>query len=260
MRFGCCAGLEKMAAVEEAGYDFIELPVKTVMPESPDAEFAPVKREILAGGIVPEAWNCLLPGDLKITGPDADLYRARRFVKTAFQRIADVGGEVVVFGSGGARRVPEGYPMDKARKQILDFLASCAEAGAEYGVTVAIEPLNSKESNIINSVPEAVGFADALGAAGVRVLADFYHIDEDKQPFEDIIAAGWNLAHVHTADTGRRYPGSGSYDYDGFFSALRQIGYDARISVECIFGDFESEARAALEFLQAKWQEAVVTP
>jgi sugar phosphate isomerase/epimerase len=147
--------------------------------------------------------------------------------------------------------------VDSARKQIMDFLAVAGEAAADNRIMIAIEPLNRKECNILNSVPEALSYADALGAPNVRVLADFYHIDEDGQPFSDVVDAGDGLAHVHVADTGRKHPGSGEYDYDAFLGALKQIGYDARISVECIFDDLARDGESAQKFLRAKWRETL---
>jgi sugar phosphate isomerase/epimerase len=65
-----------------------------------------------------------------------------------------------------------------------------------------------------------------------------------------VIDAGSDLVHTHTADTGRLYPGSGSYPHREFFEALRTIGYNDRMSVECKLNDFDTEIRKALEFLR----------
>lgn len=250
MRFGCCAGLDRMQVVQDAGYDYIELPVAVAKAEQPDAEFEPVAEAIASFDIAPEAWNCLLPGDMKVVGPEVDNYRIERFLRTAFTRIEEVGGEIVVFGSGGARRVPEGFPMDEAREQIVEFVTLAGQIAGIHGITIAIEPLNSRESNIINSVSEGLGFVKAADHPFVKVLADLYHIDEEHEPLQDVIDAGSDLVHVHTADTGRLYPGSGSYPHREFFQALKSIDYDERMSVECVFNDFESECRRALEFLR----------
>ena len=75
---------------------------------------------------------------------------------------------------------------------------------------LVIEPLNRAESNIANSVAEGVRFAEAVSRPEVKVLADFYHMDEENEPLDELVVnAGW-LAHVHLADTGRMSPGTGS--------------------------------------------------
>ncbi len=250
MRFGCCAGLDKMQIVQDAGYDYIELAVGTVKAESPQEEFGPIREEIQSHAIVPEAWNCLLPGDMKVTGPEVDNYRVERFLRTAFERIEELGGEIVVFGSGGARKVPDGFPIEKAREQIVEFVTLAGQIAGTHGITIAIEPLNKKESNIINSVAEAMEFVAAADHPFVKALADLYHIDEEKEPISHVVDAGNSLVHTHTADTGRLYPGSGKYPHRQFFEALRSIGYNDRMSVECTLKDFKPECTKALEFLR----------
>lgn len=251
MRFGCCAGVDKIAATQQAGFDYIEFPVAVVAPERPESEFGPVYDEIRSHRILAEAWNCLIPGDMKLTGPRVDSYRIERYLRTAFDRIARLGGKVVVFGSGGARSIPEGFDPTEGRRQILEFLALCSVVAAQRSLTIAIEPLNRKESNVINSVAEGLEFAELAAHPNVRVLADLYHIDEEKEPLENTARAGVALAHAHTADTGRFAPGTGSYDHVGFFHALREAGYDERMSIECRWNDFDKEIGESLRFLRS---------
>src|SRR5262249_25937777 len=74
---------------------------------------APVARSRGGGG----AWSgrglraatLFLPATLKVTGPAIDRDRQHAYVEKAFDRLARLGVEVVVFGSGGARRVPDGF-------------------------------------------------------------------------------------------------------------------------------------------------------
>jgi sugar phosphate isomerase/epimerase len=146
--------------------------------------------------------------------------------------------------------VPDGFPMEEAQIQLADFLDVAGDAAKQYGLKVAIEPLNRKESNVINSVAEALELAIAVGRPEVRVLADLYHIDEEQEPLSHVADAGPWMLHTHTADTGRYRPGSGSYDNLGFMRALLNAGYDGRMSVECSWGDFAAEAPLALEFLR----------
>jgi len=239
-----------MQAVQDAGYDYVELPVGTVKAEAAEAEFAPVLEQVRSFEIVPEAWNCLLPSDMKVTGPEVDRHRAERYLRTAFERIEELGGEVVVFGSGGARRVTDGFPPEEAREQIVEFVTLAGQVAGTHGITIAIEPLNAKESNIINSVAEGLEFVRLADHPFVKVLADLYHMDEEREPLDHIIEAGNELVHTHTADTGRCYPGSGSYPHREFFERLRSVGYNDRMSVECKWGDFEAECAKALEFLR----------
>jgi sugar phosphate isomerase/epimerase len=259
MRFGVCAGVDKAEPLARLGYDFIELSAAgDLAPDNGDETvWNETRRQIDALPLRPEAFNSFVRTG-KIVGPDADPERLQRYVHTALTRAAQVGGKIIVFGSGGARNVPDAFPRDAARRQILDFLGWCADAHETSGVIVVVEPLNKSESNILNTVGEGAEYVRALNRAGVRNLADTYHMEKDGEPLSAIEASRDVLAHVHTADTGRNAPGTGVYDHAALFRTLVRAGYDGRISIECGWMDFEREAAAALTHLrQARTAAAV---
>ncbi|MCX6345686.1 MAG: sugar phosphate isomerase/epimerase [Armatimonadetes bacterium] len=243
--------LDRIEEVQNAGFDYIELPVATVKPESPDSEFEPVRDRVRQFEIVPLAWNCLLPPDIKVVGPEVDIYRIERYLRNAFHRIEELGGEIVVFGSGGARKIPDGFPSDEAGEQLVDFLTICGQVAGIHGITVAIEPLNRSETNTINSVKEGLELVKAVDHPFVKLLVDFYHIMVENEPLESILEAGDEIVHVHTADTNRHFPGSGSYPYARFFEILKEIGYQEGVSAECGWSDFFVDSVKALEFLRS---------
>jgi sugar phosphate isomerase/epimerase len=120
-------------------------------------------------------------------------------------------------------------------------------------MTVCIEPLNRGESNVLNDVEEGAVLAQGAGHTRVRVLADLYHLVLEAEPMTHLLEASTWISHVHVADTHRRAPGQGSYPYQAFFSALHEIDYDERCSVECHWDDLPTECGPALEYLQRTW-------
>jgi len=252
MRFGVCIPIGQVEQAAKAGFDYIEPTVVSLQPESPESEIMPLLRILEHAPLRAEAFNVFLPREVRVTGPDVDEARQRRYVREAMARVARCGGEVIVFGSAGARNLPEGFPREQGRQQIVEFLLRAAEYAARHDIVIAIEPLNSAESNIINSVQEAAEYAQAVDHPAVRVLADFYHIQQAKLPVEDVLHAGRTLAHAHTADSGRYAPGTGDWDQGAFLQALRTIGYNGRVSVECTWRDFDAEAPGAVALLRQK--------
>lgn len=259
MRFGCCAGPEMGDVLAQAGYDYIELSVsRHLQPEVTDEEWTPLRQAIEAQPLPIEAFNTFLPSDLKVTGPAVDEERIDRYLNVAFERAAELGGQVIVFGSGGARTIPEGFPRERAWQQLLDFVRRAGEEADRAGMTVCIEPLNRRESNVLNDLSEAVQLAQQADHPQVRALADLYHMVREEEPMERLAEAGDWISHVHVADTDRRPPGTGSYPYPEFFAALRQMGYDARISIECRWEDLATECASALEFLRQMGDRAAL--
>ena len=247
---GCCSPIEDAAQVQAAGFDYIETTVVRLAAEADEAAFAAQMQQYRSSPVPIRSCNVFLPGDLKIVGPSVERDRVQAYVERALRRVQAVGAQLVVFGSGGARRVPEGFPRDQAMQQLAQFLHTVADQAELRGITIAIEPLNRKECNILNSVAEAVELAELVDRKPVRVLADFYHLDEEHEPIEHLVRYGEWIAHIHVADSGRRAPGMGQYPYAEFAAALRQIGYRGMVSVECPWGDFAAEAPAAVQFLR----------
>jgi sugar phosphate isomerase/epimerase len=249
MRFGCCCSIEQAAIAHAAGFDYIETTVVSLLPEATEPFFAPLLESYQAAPIGVAACNVFLPGDLKVVGPEVDWARVEAYVRTALRRVKLIGADLIVFGSGKARMVPDGFTRSAAEDQLVDFLQLVGEVATVHAITVVIEPLNRKESNILNSVDEAVALAQRVNHPAIQVLADFYHMDEEQEPLQHLLAYKDWLAHIHVADTGRRAPGMGSYPYPEFVSLLDQAGYDGLVSIECRWEDFAAEAGPACRFL-----------
>ncbi|MCX6044634.1 MAG: sugar phosphate isomerase/epimerase [Chloroflexi bacterium] len=250
MKIGCCCPLEQAEIAQAAGFDYLECPLVSLRAEEDDATFAPVLGQYRAAALPVWAFNIFLPGDLKVVGPHLESARIHRYVKTALARAQLVGAQLIVFGSGRSRMIPPDFPRTQAIAQLVEFLHRVADEAAINNMTVVLEPLNRKESNVLNSVPEAVELARLVKRLPIRVLADFYHMDEENEPLSHIREYQDWLAHIHVADTGRLAPGTGQYPYAIFAEELRQINYQGRVSVECSWGDFAAEGGPAVRFLR----------
>jgi D-psicose/D-tagatose/L-ribulose 3-epimerase len=260
MRFGICTSPEHLPVLTEVGYDYLEPALAPLLrPEQPENEVMPPLLERLSGAsLLPEAWNVLLPGDLKVVGSAVDPDRQTRYVETGFARVAALGGKVVVFGSGGARGIPEGFSRETALRQIQEFLQRAGDAAERNGITVVIEPLNTGECNVINSVGEAVILARAVAHPAVAVLSDLYHVDKESQSFDETQQAGPLLKHVHVAGAaGRRAPnGDDAEHLTRYFRALKAGGYQGRISVEGQWENLAAQAAETLAVLRQAWDAA----
>lgn len=242
----------------DAGFDFLEWPVSRTVGEMDDSAYSELRATASALSIAPEAWNIMLPASLKVVGPDADHDAMTSYVDTAFSRAAELGGVVVVFGSGGARSAPEGWDLDDASRQFEDACRIAGDAAQRHGLTVVVEPLNRAESNLVNSVNEGAAIVDRLQHPAVRLLSDLFHVMQESEPIADTGRHASKLAHVHiAAPQSRTLPEAGTHDaiYDEWFSTLKRAGYDGRISLECREVTPEG-AGSALTYLRERWDAA----
>ncbi|MGP4039272.1 sugar phosphate isomerase/epimerase family protein [Gracilibacillus sp. D59] len=248
MKIGCCTSIENVDVVAAAGFDFLECTVVSLVPEN-DMDYEKIREKYQASHLPIEVCNVFLPGHLKVTGNDVDETAIETYLSKAIPRVREIGADTIVFGSGGARSYPEHFSKTEAEKQVIRFLEMAAKHAEKHRVTIVIEPLNKKESNLINSVPEAVELAEKVDHPSIQVLADFYHMDEEREPLSHITDTGSLLSHIHVADTDRLAPGTGTYPYETFVNYLKEINYFHRISVECEWRDFEDEAVRSYKFL-----------
>jgi sugar phosphate isomerase/epimerase len=253
MKFGVCTDFSSGPVLAKAGFDFIELVVQShLKPQEPEDNFRPVLEQIKACPVRCSAANCFVPGSLKICGPDASLEKLEAYVSVAFERAKRAGIKTIVFGSGGARQIPDGVDRGSAWKQIVEFGKMIGPLAQKNGVTIAVEPLNRKECNVLNSVGEGARYVREVNHPAVRLLADSYHWGLDSDSFDDLVAAGPLLSHVHVATFPSRVaPGFDGCDLAPFFHALREGGYEGAVSIESSWRDMPAQAKKALDTLKA---------
>jgi sugar phosphate isomerase/epimerase len=261
MKFGCCSDLTNAALLKSLGFDYIELAVsRDLQPlEGTVSPVFDIKEALEAAGIPVEAFNLLLPPSLKVTGASRSPSLLIEYMTRACYRAAEFGASTLVFGSGGARMVPDGFEFRTAQEQIIEFLQTVADLAKTNGLMIVIEPLQKAECNIINSVSDAVEIATVVARAdAVSVLSDLYHVTQDGQPFSQTADAGTILQHVHVACGADRHPPTwnDAGELIRYFAEVKKAGYDGRISIEADFIDFEPQAQCALEVLNHAWSAA----
>lgn len=254
MKFGTCIGTdeEKIKISKEAGFDYIETNLTNITAMS-DREFEGFLKTLEQNDIPCEASNCFIPSDYKLVGESVDYISISAYVAKALARAERLGIKTAVFGSGGARRVPDGVTREEAHKKIIYFLKEIVAPEAfKYGIRIAIEPLNSQVCNCLNSVLEGAAVARATGCDNVETLADLYHIYIDNDPLDKIARLKDEVIHAHIANpVARCYPAPGDgFDYAPFFNALKAVGCE-RCSVEADSKDFVNDATKALAVLRA---------
>lgn len=248
MTIGVCCSPDQSSAFAAAGFDYIEINVQShLKPHSSDDDFAPMRAQLAASPLPCRCANCFLPASLKVTGPHIDHTALSQYVDTACRRAHDAGLSVIVFGSGGARHIPDQFPRDTAWQQLLRFACMAGDFAARYGVIIAVEPLSRRECNVFASVAETAAFVRQVAHPAVRLLVDAYHWHANGEPVDDIVAAAPLIFHSHIATYANRlFPGDEPCDFSPFFSALQRGGYHASVSIEAQWdGSPDSAARAA---------------
>lgn len=182
-------------------------------------------------------WLLVAPPGLSIVSADATLRRRTTDVMVGLVELcAAMGGRVLVHGSPKQRSVPPGQTRDQALDHARECFARVAQAAHAAGVTYCIEPLARAETDLINTVEEAVAIVDAIGSPALRTMIDCSAAGQaERESVPQLIRRWWpggRLAHVQVNDPNRRGPGQGQMAFAPILAALRAVGYDGVLAVE----------------------------
>ena len=253
MKIGVCGGFDRIAITAACGYDYIETNFKD-LAKSSEEDFQKFLTALKDNNLACEAANCFLPGELKVTGENIDYQSLKEYLAVGYKRAAEAGIKVVVFGSGGARHIPEGYSYKAAINDIIKFMKEyAAPMAAEYGIDIVFEPLRKKETNIINTIKEGAMLASAINLPNVGTLGDLFHMYVEGDTYDDVRELKGIFRHAHMSypesiDKRVYMKESDDFDYKGFFEALKYVGCE-RVSIEAGTDDFETDAREAIKVM-----------
>ena len=225
------------------GYDGVEIPFIDLDSLDPVA----TRRALEAAGLGATACAVLVPGTSLISDDAAErgagVERLRRCVALA----AEMGAEAVV----GPLYAPVGQLAGRARteeewKRAVEGLRAAAEAAAEAGIFLAIEPLNRFETYFLNTAADALALCQEVGHPALKVQLDTFHANiEENDTAAAIRMLGDHLGHFHASESNRGTPGTGQVHWDAALGALRESGYDGWVTIESFATGIVDLCRAA---------------
>lgn len=257
MRLGCFGYVKDLDDIARAGYDCAELHVKEVMSFD-DAAFAAARSALRDAGIPAEVFDNPIPLDSRVADPSFELAHYRDFLEKAADRCAELGARYFVFGNGKARSLPNEGDVAGAAAKFEDFFSMLLDLAGERNITVLIEPLAKRLSNIVNSVPEAVEFIRRFGRPNLKTFVDYRWMVEEGRPLSELVDHEPYVVHAHLDNPLSEFPrrvvprlGDG-FDYAPFLDTLKRICWKGIVSIEASsFDDFAAEIRAGLELFAA---------
>ena len=227
-------------AIRKAGYTGIEIAPFT-LAETP-AEVSAAQRagyrDIMASEgltFVGLHWLMLSPKGLHVTGPDEGLRRRSwDHIRALIDLCGDLGPDgVLVFGSPNQRKTTGGLTREQATRNYIDGLASVAPQAESRGVTVLVEALPVAQSDVVQTLEEAVGIVREIGSPGIRTMFDVHNAIDELESHAVLVDRYFDyIRHVHVNELDGRHCGAGSYDFGPVFEVLQRRGYSGWVSLE----------------------------
>lgn len=233
--------------VADAGFDYSEATVGAAMKLSDEET-----ERACADGLRISYFNSFIPGQYKILDGHGGYASALGYAAAAAERVQRLGGKLIVLGSGAARRIPEGMGASEAEKLFTRFCSEVSAILRTRGITLALEPLNTSETNMINTLEQGAEFVDRVGAPNFKLLCDAYHMFRAGEEPDEAAKFAQLICHVHVAEPPERvYPGKNGGEYlRGLADALTGAGYTGVVTAECSFGsDLRAEFNASRAFM-----------
>jgi sugar phosphate isomerase/epimerase len=246
---------EKLAWLESVELDAVELHTGSLLhsPEELRQAFAasPISVSAVEGA----------RGILSVDPAERAMAKQTLRERLALAGQLDAVGVLLVPQSGRVSTLPDLSPLitgaELERNLLLAQLRELAPDANAAGVSLFLEPLNRYEAYIVNRLEQGAAIAAEVGPA-VGVMADFFHMNIEEADIPASIRANApHVVYVHVADSNRLQPGRGHLDFRPGFRALKEIGYDGPLAIECrIDGAYDEAVREAVAFIRREWEAA----
>jgi D-psicose/D-tagatose/L-ribulose 3-epimerase len=231
--------------IKEMGYDILEVAV-----EDKDLIDWPKLKEV----VKEEGLQVTISGAF---GPDRDISstdsaireNGLQYIIDCIRIAEDMGSPIFtgpVYSAVGKTRIVSAEQKKQERDWCIENLKKAGEIAASCGVVVGVEPLNRFETDMVNTVDQALSIVKEVSHKNIQISLDTFHCNiEEKNIPEAIRKVGKELlCHVQGNESDRGTPGTGHLDWKGIKEALNDINYEGAMVIET-FGAPSKELAAA---------------
>ncbi len=248
---GIVSDLAQDSIAYAAGFRLIGESVPRILsPTLSDNEFNASLQKVKAAKCKVLSCNLFFPGSLKIAGPDVNEEKVLAYTTTVLWRAKQAGVKYIVLGSSGARSIPAGYDMEKAK---ADFIVLCKKLGQiakKNDVIILLENLETTETNFITSLKAAAEIVKKVNEPNFRLNVDIFHMLREGESPDEIIAAAKQVAFCEIAEKEKRsLPGVAGDDFRPYLRALKKINYKGFIFIEASTNNAATEMPQAFKYL-----------
>lgn len=185
-------------------------------------------------------WLLVSPPGLCVTSRDPVVLRkswdhVRRMVDTSAEVAGckESGNGVIVLGSPKQRSSAGGPDVKRATDVLVHELAHLAPHAEYRGVTLVVEAIPSRETDIVNRLSEAAAVVRQIGSPAIRTMFDVHNAADETESHSELIERfSAHIRHIHVNEESGAEPGMGPYDFESLLSALARTRYAGWVSVE----------------------------
>lgn len=132
-----------------------------------------------------------------------------------------------------------GLTFEQQFGAMVDCAKRCGELAEKAGITLIVEPLNTKVNHkgyFLSNCVDGLRLMKEVNHPNVRLLFDLYHEQVERGDVVRTALAAMPFVRVfHVADNpGRNEPGTGEMNYANIYKAIAKAGYEHYITMEYV--------------------------
>lgn len=250
---------EKIRKAAEYGFDGVE--IRLFEDEASSEKIKEILNALSDNGLSPS--SLIMPGET-YRKPLADkVTKAAKIelAKKALDAAAQLGCPTIVCPEYGAQ-VPlplfdhPARPTQDQHELLVEYLTFVADYATKNDAVALIEPINRYETRFFYTLADGKSIIDEIGKSNLYLLADFFHMNLEEVSISKAIKThGKDIMHVHLGDSNRFLPGQGHTDFKSGFAALKEIGYERFMALECsVSGNPDIVFTQCIQFLRNSMQ------
>ncbi|MGI9249659.1 MAG: sugar phosphate isomerase/epimerase family protein [Pseudohongiellaceae bacterium] len=190
-------------------------------------------------------------------GPDRDLTHsdskmrteALDYIRKLLEICQQLGVSILAgpaYSATGKRRKLPAKERQREWQLAVQGLSEAGKMAADHGVTLAIEPLNRFETDLVNTAQQVKQLINEVNLPAVRIHLDTFHTHiEESSVYDAIVLAGEDLVYFDASESHRGTPGRGQVQWQEVARALRDINYKGDCIIESFTPDCQVIADAA---------------
>jgi D-psicose/D-tagatose/L-ribulose 3-epimerase len=152
-----------------------------------------------------------------------------------------------VYSAVGKTRYTTAEQKKRERAWCIENLLTAGKIATDHNVIIGLEPLNRFETDMVNTVDQALSIVDEVSNPSLKVSLDTFHCNiEEKNIADSIRKIGKErLCHIQANESDRGTPGTGNLDWIGIKDALAAIKYEGAVVIETFGAPSKELAKAA---------------
>ncbi|MES2809663.1 MAG: sugar phosphate isomerase/epimerase [Bacteroidota bacterium] len=200
--------------------------------------------------------NILFSSSMKIAGPAVNEQRVLPYFDSLLTRANQAGVKWLILGSGGARRIPDGYDAKKAQADFTVLCGKLAQLAQKHKIMLVLESLETDETNFLVNLKETAEVVRGVNNPYFKLNVDIYHMGRMKESPQVIVDNADLIVHCEIAELEKRtLPGIKGDDLKPYMRAIRKANYKGPIFIEATAAYSPADLMMSYKFLSKQLDE-----